>query len=81
MPQASDGLRSEVRAFLPEIDGAEGSDRACIRFLESAGYTLGRDWCWHKDGITNFGQMTRQEFACLLFLIHEWDFGGLGDNP
>jgi hypothetical protein len=77
MPSAHPDLWAEVRAFLPEIDGDEGSDHACLHYLRDAGYTLNRDWTWSKPGVTDVGQMTRQEFACLLFLVHEWDFGAL----
>jgi hypothetical protein len=75
MPSAADELWAEVRAFLPAVD--EQSDAACIKFLEDAGYALKHDWTWSKPGITRYKQMTRQELACMMFLVHEWDFGGL----
>lgn len=73
MPQASDELRAEMKRRF----GDEISDAGPTKFLEQAGYTLNEDWTWSKFGITNLEQMTRDEFECLLFLVHEWDYGGL----
>lgn len=73
MPQASDELRAQMeRRFGDPVD-----DTGPIQFLRNAGYTLNRDWTWSKPGISDLAQMTREEFDCLLFLAHEWDFGGL----
>jgi hypothetical protein len=79
MPQASDALWEEVRAFLPAIDDMP-SDAACIDFLRTAGYCLQDDWTWFKPNVNTFGQMTRHEFDCMIFLMHEWDFGGLKES-
>ena len=66
MPQASDELRSLMEE---------------MKFLEDAGYKLTRDWHWEpKPGVSDLKGMTRDEFECLLFLVHEWDFGGLKEN-
>lgn len=74
MPQASDALRDKMR----DRFGSEVDESGPIRFLEGAGYKLNRDWTWTpKDGVASLGEMTRDEFECLLFLVHEWDFGGL----
>ena len=73
MPQASD----ELRALMERRFGDPVSDEGPIRYLRQAGYTLNRDWTWSKPGVEALGQMTRDEFDCLLFLIHEWDFGPL----
>jgi hypothetical protein len=76
VPQASDELRSEMeRRF-----GDPVSDAGPMKFLEDAGYVLGRDWQWRKPGISDLKQMTREEFECLMFLAHEWDFGGLAEQ-
>lgn len=56
-------------------------DQGPMRFLRDAGYTLNRDWTWSRPGVTDLEQMTRDEFDCLLFLAHEWDFGGLTASP
>lgn len=73
MPQASDDLRARMeRRF-----GDPVSDEGPMRYLQQRGYRLTRRWTWTKPGVTELKQMTRDEFECLLFLIHEWDFGGL----
>ena len=74
MPSASDELRNEMeRRFGDAI-----SDSGPIRFLEDAGYKLTSDFEWEpKPGVRTLKDMTRDEFDCLLFLCHEWDFGGL----
>lgn len=76
MPQAS----AELRQRMEERFGDPVSDSGAIAYLTEAGYTLNRQWCWEpKPGVSNVGDMTREEFECLLFLVHEWDFGGLAD--
>lgn len=52
-----------------------------MRFLKERGYSLTYGWEWSKPGISNLGQMERDEFECLLFLVHEWDFGGIATHP
>lgn len=74
MPQASDELRAEMeRRFGDGVD-SDGP----ISFLRSRGWTLDRDWEWSKPGVTRT-TMPRDEFDCVLFLVHEWDFGGVKD--
>lgn len=73
MPQASDDLRDKMKKRF----GDPVSDEGPRKFLRDAGYTLTSRWEWFKPGITSLGQMTREEFDCLLFMAHEWDFGGL----
>lgn len=73
MPQASDELRAEMkRRFGDPVD-----DAGPTQFLTDAGYTLHPDWTWSKEGVTDLKDMTRDEFECLLFLVHEWDYGSL----
>lgn len=74
MPSAAPDLQN--RMF--ERFGSHTGDEGPIKFLEDAGYVLNRGWTWKpKPGVTELRDMTRDEFDCLLFLIHEWDFGGL----
>jgi hypothetical protein len=47
-----------------------------IRFLEAHGYTLLENWCWRKPVPSH--TVSGEEVECIMFLIHEWDFGGLG---
>ena len=74
MPQASEELRSRMEKRF----GDAVSDVGPTKFLQDAGYELTHDWLWEpKPGVTDLAGMTPGEFECLVFLIHEWDFGGL----
>jgi hypothetical protein len=54
------------------------SDAGPMKFLTDAGYKLTRQWEWlPKPGVMKLDDMTQDEYDCLLFLIWEWDFGGL----
>lgn len=73
MPQASDSLRKQMRLRFGDLD-TSGPET----YLSSAGYVLRSDWTWKpKPYVNSLRDMTRQEFDCLLFLMHEWDYGGL----
>lgn len=67
MPQASEELRAEW----------PGWDAEAIAYLESRGYTLERDWTWTHPTIKTHEAMEQREWSALVYLIHEWDFGGL----
>jgi hypothetical protein len=62
-------------------------DRICdsgpTMFLENKGWTLHDDWTWSKPGFdrTNLDDIPLNEWLCILFLVHEWDFGGVRENP
>ncbi|TIL38499.1 hypothetical protein [Mesorhizobium sp.] len=74
MPQASEELREQMRVRF----GDSINDYGPAKFLEDAGYKMNRGWEWTpKPGVTDLKGMTRDEFDCLLFLCHEWDYGGL----
>lgn len=73
MPQADDTLREKMfQRFGDHVDEA-----GPMQFLQDAGYTLSRDWTWSKPGVTRTEEMTEGEYECLIFLVNEWDFGGL----
>ena len=72
MPSASDELRDLMRRRFGSLD-PEGPEK----YLEDHGYSLTRAWEWEKPGVHDLKQMTRDEFDCLLFLVHEWDYGAL----
>jgi len=76
MPQASDDLRNKMNTRFGDPVGTYGP----IKYLKDAGYALSRQWEWSKPGVHNLQQMTRDEFDCLLFLVHEWDFGALNGS-
>ena len=65
MPQATDKLRKEWNG--------PSSDKA-IKFLEDAGYKLNKKWMW----VCPSGKKpTKKELRAILFLIQEWDYGGM----
>ena len=74
MPQATDNLRQQMDKRF----GSPVSDAGPMKFLESAGYRLRRDWHWMpKEGVTTLDDMTQDEYDCLVFLVQEWDMGNL----
>tara|TARA_Y100000815_G_scaffold147136_1_gene133103 strand:+ start:270 stop:554 length:285 start_codon:yes stop_codon:yes gene_type:complete len=73
MPQAAADLSDRINARFGSID-----DSGPMKFLTDAGYRLRRDFFWEaKPGVTSNSDMTDDEWECLLFLVQEWDFGGL----
>lgn len=75
MPQASQELQELMQHRFGSLD-----DDAPVNYLREAGYELTREWKWKpKPGVTCLRDMTREEFDCLLFLVHEWDYAGLID--
>ncbi len=72
MPSASEKLRQKITDRFGSI-----GDQGPMKFLTERGFTLGRDWCWRKPGIKSNDDLTQEEWEAVLFLIHEWDFGGL----
>ena len=74
MPQASDDLRGRMKKRF----GDPVSDMGPTKYLEDRGYKLTGDWLWEpRGGVTCLEDMTQAEWECLIFLVHEWDFGGL----
>lgn len=72
MPQASD----ELRALMNNRFGDPVSDEGPSKYLTDAGYKISRGGMIEpKDGVNTLKEMTRNEFDCLLFLVHEWDYG------
>jgi hypothetical protein len=75
MPQASDELTEEIARIC-----GDASDHAVVAFLEQRGWTLDREWQWHKSGQT-YQTMPQDEYLAVLFMIDEWDYGGVVDDP
>jgi len=73
MPQASSELQNAMFGYY----GSHTDEEGPIKFLEASGFTLRRDWTWFKPGVYNERGMTKQEKDSVLFLIEEWDFGGM----
>ena len=69
MPQAPDWLRKSWGGK----DGV-GDDKA-MEYLESKGYVLDGDMGWSKPNPGH--RVTEEENHAMLFLMLEWDFGGL----
>ena len=74
MPQATE----ELRNLMKKRFGDPISEQGPIKYLRDAGYKLTEHWEWEpKLGVSDLEGMSRDEFECLLFLVQEWDFGGL----
>jgi hypothetical protein len=74
MPSASQESRNLMRKWF----GAEFDDAGPTRFLESHGYILLSTYFWKLP--TPSHSVSCYEWECILFLIHEWDFGGIQDD-
>lgn len=70
MPQASD----EMRDLMGKWFGDRISDSGPMRYLESKGYKLDKKWEWECP--TSSHRPNCYDVMCVMFLIHEWDFGG-----
>lgn len=71
MPQASD----EQRVTMKKWFGDDVSDFGPIKFLQSHGFVLRKDWLWELP--VPHHRVSCYENECITFLIHEWDFGGI----
>lgn len=71
MPQASDELRNIMDKWFG--DGID--DYAPRQFLYARGYILTNDWCWKPPA--RFHTISQEEYTCMLFLVQEWDYGGI----
>jgi hypothetical protein len=52
-------------------------DSTASLFLENAGYKIIRGWCWERP--TPGQEPTEEEKSAIIYLILEWDYGGLLD--
>lgn len=71
MPSSTD----ERRALMELWFGDPISDAGPMDFLESRGYTLTKDWEWIPPVPSH--TINHSEYNCFMFLIEEWDFGGI----
>lgn len=71
MPQASDELRAKMISRFGDI-----GDWGPTKYLIQRGWHLQRDWKWYKPG-HSAPTMTDDEWDCALFLVEEWDYGGV----
>lgn len=70
MPTASEELRQEWRHYEPD-----GGDTYAIQFLRNRGFRQTRTWGWTHDDPQHV--LTQKECSAMMYLVHEWDFGGL----
>lgn len=75
MPQAAPELQDLIIKRFGDLD-ISGPQA----YLLDRGYSLSRGWTWSHPKIKHLKDMTRDEFDCLLFLVHEWDYGGLEES-
>ena len=52
-----------------------GMDHQAMKYLEDQGYRLSRSWHWYAPSKTHIP--TEKEMDAILYLIEEWDFGGI----
>lgn len=69
MPQASESLRGLMCRWF----GDTVSDAGPAKFLMSRGYMFGHDYIWVPP--VAYHTPSREEMACLVFLVDEWDYG------
>lgn len=68
MPQATQEL----------VDYWGGVDDApVIAHLEASGYVLNPDWTWSPPAGVTLANMPEKDWMAVLFLVQEWDFGGV----
>lgn len=79
MPSATEELRNKMGEYFGKSKvGPYIDDSGPMKYLEEAGYELTEDWQWKpKPGVKEYNDMTQKEYDCLLFLVQEWDFGGM----
>lgn len=76
MPSADPELVKKVENYF-KTDEPVSLDLHCSKYLKEQGYKEER-FQWHpKEGVKTYDDMTQQEYDCLLYLITEWDWGGL----
>lgn len=68
MPQASDELRAEW----------PGGDYQATQYLaDERGFMLTRRWTWVPPTPMDYKDLSEREYSAILYLVHEWDYGGL----
>lgn len=75
MPQASDELQGLMKTWF----GDYVDDQGPMRFLYSHGYELTKGWQWKLP--VPHHSVSCYEWICIVFLVQEWDFGAIADDP
>ncbi len=52
-----------------------GMDAQAMKFLQKQGFVLTKEWFWKPPEPSR--ELTDRERDAILYLIQEWDFGGL----
>lgn len=73
MPQTSAEIQERIDKFFPSA--SQSQDFQSTKFLEKAGYILNKNWTWKLPSPDH--KITEEEDLCLVYLIEEWDFGGI----
>lgn len=75
MPSASQHVWDKYKELF-ETDTAD--DGPATAYLEAQGWKLRRDFCWTpREGFKKGDEILEKEKYALLFLIEEWDYGGV----
>lgn len=75
MPTASNEAQNLMKLWF----GDSIDDQGPTQLLKSHGFVLRRDWQWEKPAL--FHTISEIEWTCIMFLIEEWDFGGVYIKP
>lgn len=77
MPSAS----QEVIDYMGSYHGPGFSDSTAMGFLEERGFILTESWEWIAPDGKTLETIDQDEWMHVLYLIQEWDFGGLTNHP
>ena len=76
MPNTS----QEMIEYMQSKHGDEFDDNIAVQFLKSHGYKRTKHWEWIPPNGVNLQTMHQDDYLHMLYLIEEWDFGGLVEN-
>jgi hypothetical protein len=73
MPSSTDELQQLMTKEFGSID-SHGPEK----FLTQSGYILKDNWYWKPPvWVKTYEDMSPFTYACLLFLVQEWDYGSI----
>ena len=77
MPSTTSENWKAVSLLLNTDNDCDAESLAC-EYLKKQGYKMVRGGMWQpKLGVETVQDMTAHEYTCLVYLIQEWDYGGL----
>lgn len=72
MPQATEELRQLWHY------NSDTPDYSAEHFLiNERGFMLTRRWTWVPPVPMDYGMLDEKEYSAILYLVQEWDYGGL----